>query len=49
MTFPPLLDLRFWLDPAFQSALIIKIELNGKMTERLQMGNVGGREKRRVG
>jgi hypothetical protein len=31
------------LDPAFQSDLIIKIELNGKMTERLQMGNVGGK------
>jgi hypothetical protein len=37
-------DLR--LDPAFQSALIIKIELNGKMTDGLQMGNVGGKEKR---
>jgi hypothetical protein len=33
------------LGPASQSALIIKIELNGKMTDRLQIGNVDGKEK----
>jgi hypothetical protein len=36
----------FRLDPAFQSDLIIKIELNGKMTDRLQVRKVGGTEKR---
>jgi hypothetical protein len=41
MVYSPFLDFRFRLGPAFQSAFIIKIELNGKMTGRLQVGNVG--------
>jgi len=41
MVFPPFLGFRFRPSPAFQSAFIIKIELNGKMTGRLQIGNVG--------
>jgi hypothetical protein len=32
--------LDFGLDPALRSVLMIRTELNGKMTERLQVGNV---------
>jgi len=38
--FTKLLD--FGLGPAFRSALSIRAGLNGKVTERLQIGNVEG-------
>jgi hypothetical protein len=41
MIFPPFSPVRFSAGSAVRSASIIKIELNGKMTGRLQIGNVG--------
>jgi hypothetical protein len=38
MVLPPLLDFR--LDEAFAFDYILRLEVNGKMTERLQIGNV---------
>jgi hypothetical protein len=39
----------FGLNPAFCSALNIRNGHNEKMTERLQIGNVGGKRKNKVG
>jgi hypothetical protein len=47
MVFPPLLDFR--LGPAFALDSILKLEVNGKMTERLQVGNVRGKEQTKTG
>jgi hypothetical protein len=41
-------DLAFWLGPAFLFDSILNCEPNRKMTERLQVGNVGRRKKRQV-
>jgi hypothetical protein len=41
MMFPPFLPVQFSAGSAVCSASSIKIELNGKMTGRLQIGNVG--------
>jgi hypothetical protein len=38
MVLPPPLDFR--LGPAFAFDYILRLEVNGKMTERLQIGNV---------
>jgi hypothetical protein len=39
MVLPPFLNFR--LGPAFTLDLILRLEVNGKMTGRLQVGNVG--------
>jgi hypothetical protein len=39
MVLPPPLDFR--LGPAFAFDYILRLEVNGKMTETLQIGNVG--------
>ena len=41
-------DLDFWLGPAFVFDSILNCEPNRKMTERLQVGNVGRRKNRQV-
>jgi hypothetical protein len=41
MMFPPFSPVQFSAGSAVRSASSIKIELNGKMTGRLQIGNVG--------
>jgi hypothetical protein len=41
MVLPPLLDFR--LNPAFVLDSILKLEVNGNMTGRLQIGNVARR------